>query len=111
MVEFGEKAGFLPVAARREARQTTDARECFIACYLLARELNYRRGEADALNLAALCYLELGSLDQGMELMEGSRKLNEDLGDADGQAEDTAVAATPHRLRGTPRVSSPANGQ
>ena len=54
---------------RREAGETEAARECFIAAYLLARELNYRSGEAEALTLAAICYLELGNLQQGVELI------------------------------------------
>ena len=78
---------FASGTAQRDTGEIKGARECFIACYLLARELNYRTGEAEALTLAALCELDMGNLERGEELMEGCRKLHEELADADGQAE------------------------
>jgi len=91
---------FADGAERRAAGQTHEARECHIACYLLARELNWRSREAEALALAALGYLELGELQQGVELLEGSRKLHEALGDADGQAEALCNLGLAHAMQG-----------
>ena len=91
---------FAAGAERRAAGQTHEARECHIACYLLARELNWRSREAEALALAALGYLELGELQQGVELLEGSRKLHEALGDADGQAEALCNLGLAHAAQG-----------
>ena len=50
-----------------------EARERFVAAYVLARELNHRRGEADALNMAAITYRELGDVrgELGDPLAEG----------------------------------------
>ena len=47
---------------RRDAGQTAEARERFVAAYLLARELTFAAGEAEALTLVATCTLELGEL-------------------------------------------------
>jgi hypothetical protein len=47
---------------RRDAGKTAEARERFVAAYLLARELTFAVGEAEALTLAATCTLELGEL-------------------------------------------------
>ena len=55
---------------RRDAGQTAEARERFVAAYLLARELTFGSGEAEALTLAATCTLELGELPLGVELEE-----------------------------------------
>ena len=63
-----------------------EARERFVAAYVLARELNHRRGEADALNMAAITYRELGDVRGAAELFEGSRALLARLGDAPGEA-------------------------
>ena len=63
-----------------------EARERFVAAYVLARELNHRRGEADALNMAAIAYRELGDVRGAAELFEGSRALLAQLGDAPGEA-------------------------
>ena len=60
------------------------ARECFVTCYLLAREIEYSSGEADALAQAALCYERLGDGRRALELLQGSSRLHAVRGDARG---------------------------
>ena len=85
---------------RRDAGQTAEARERFVAAYLLARELTFGGGEAEALTLAATCTLELGELPLGVEQMEGSRKLHAKLGNADGEAEAQCNLGLAHAALG-----------
>ena len=85
---------------RRDAGQTAEARERFVAAYLLARELTFGSGEAEALTLAATCTLELGELPLGVEQMEGSRKLHAKLGNADGEAEAQCNLGLAHAALG-----------
>jgi len=85
---------------RRDAGQTAEARERFVAAYLLARELTFAAGEAEALTLAATCTLELGELTLGVEQMEGSRKLHAQLGNADGEAEAQCNLGLAHAALG-----------
>lgn len=67
-----------------EARDPSGARERFVACYVLAREFGHAHGEGDALNLAALCYLDLGQPLPALEFFLGSQRLCESNGDARG---------------------------
>lgn len=69
-----------------ESGDPSGARERFVACYVLARELGHTHGEADALNLAALCYLDLGEAEPALEYFRGSRRLCEAVDDARGAA-------------------------
>ena len=85
---------------RRDAGQTAVARERFVAAYLLARELNFGSGEADALTLAATCSLELGELLLGVEQIEGSRRLHAKLGNADSEAEALCNLGLAHAALG-----------
>ena len=52
---------------QRQAGDPEGALERFVAAYVLARELNYRSGEADALNMTGVCYKEKGDLEQANE--------------------------------------------
>ena len=56
---------------RFEVGDMTGARECFVASYLMARELNFLGGEAEALNMAALCYCQLGDAETALQLFDG----------------------------------------
>ena len=80
--------------ARWGAGDAAGARECFVMCYVMARELNYYAGEADALCRTALCYHQLGDVARALELLDGSCALSESRGDARG-----AVSALTHTCR------------
>ena len=80
--------------ARWGTGDAVGARECFVTCYVMARELNYYAGEADALSRTALCYHQLGDVARALELLEGSCALCERHADARG-----AVSALTHACR------------
>jgi hypothetical protein len=62
------------------------AMERFAAAYVLAREMNYRSGEADALNMTGVLYKERGELERAVAVFEGCAKLCASLRDAQAQA-------------------------
>ena len=51
----------------RAGGDAAGALEHFAAAYVLAREMNYRAGEADALNMTGVCYKQSGELDEDHE--------------------------------------------
>eukprot|EP00967_Tisochrysis_lutea_P004822 scaffold5678_cov27-Tisochrysis_lutea.AAC.1 len=67
-----------------EASEPSAARERFVACYVLAREMRFHEGEVDALNLAALCYLELGQPERALEYFRGCYRLCDKFADGRG---------------------------
>ena len=62
------------------------ALEQFAAAYILAREMNYRAGEADALNMTGVCYKLSGDLERASGVFEGVAKLCASMRDAPGEA-------------------------
>lgn len=56
---------------------TQMSRECFCAAYVMARELNYRLGEAMSLERAALCYLRLKEPNRALSMLSGAIRLYE----------------------------------
>ena len=51
------------------------ALEHFAAAYVLSREMNYRAGEADALNMTGVCYKVKGDLERACGVFEGVAQL------------------------------------
>ena len=52
-----------------------NALEQFAAAYIMAREMNYRAGEADALNMTGVCYKLKGDLERASGVFEGVAQL------------------------------------
>ena len=71
---------------RRQAGDPAGALERFASAYVLAREMNYRAGEADALNMTGVCYKEKGDVAQAVSVFEGCATLCSGLKDAPGEA-------------------------
>jgi tetratricopeptide (TPR) repeat protein len=61
--------------ALREAGDDEAALEQFAAAYILAREINYRAGEADALNMSGVCYKHRGEFERAASVFEGCAKI------------------------------------
>ena len=59
----------------------------------MARELNYRAGEADSLAMTGLCYRDAGDVAKSLELLEGSARLFAALGHVHGRASALLSAA------------------
>ena len=72
--------------ARREGGDVDGALEHFAAAYILAREMNYRAGEADALNMTGVCYKCRGELERAAGVFEGCAQLCARLKDSQGEA-------------------------
>ena len=72
--------------ALREEGNADKALEHFAAAYVLARELNYRAGEADALNMTGVCYKHRGELERAASVFEGCAQLCASMKDAHGEA-------------------------
>jgi len=71
---------------RRGASDIDGAMECFMAAYVLAREMRYHVGEADALNMTGVCYKERDDPIRAIEVFEGCSELCASLNDTQAQA-------------------------
>ena len=82
--EFEERysAGF----SSWQAGDTDQALEQFAAAYVLSREMNYRAGEADALNMTGVCYKHMGDLERASGVFEGVVQLCSGMKDVPGEA-------------------------
>ena len=72
--------------AQREAGDADSALEHFAAAYVLAREMNYRAGEADALNMTGVCYKHRGELERAASVFDGCAQLCASMKDPQGEA-------------------------
>ena len=62
------------------------ALEQFAAAYILAREMNYRAGEADALNMTGVCYKHQGELERAASVFEGCAQICASMKDPQAEA-------------------------
>jgi tetratricopeptide (TPR) repeat protein len=90
------------------AQRTTDesdkaarkALECFAACYVMSRALEYPRGEIDALSTAALCYRQLRRPEVALTMWNACIDLSARHDDRQGHAHALGNAGLAMRALG-----------
>ena len=89
--------------ALREVGDDEAALEQFAAAYILAREMNYRAGEADALNMTGVCYKHQGELERAASVFEGCAQICASM--KDPQAEAAALGNLGQALAAQKRLA------